>query len=517
MAKTRVRVPFIDFSGGLNEDESPTALQANELRVARNVYLRGRALSARKGSSRLQSSALNSGAAGTGVYELVRSAGSNRDILAVFGNKLYKDASAASPTDITGSITITAGQNNQVTFTLFNDVALMCNGVDAPWKWTGSGNAAVIGGSPPTFRTMAAKWSRVFGAAAGRTIRYSALGDYETWNAANTVAAILGDSSSAIEGRDFIYQLDHLGDSLFVGLSNSIGRVLYTGDTTTPFRYIQLADFGSLGRHSYVAVAQNGYFLSRWGVHFVQPSATSLDYEQSMLSGRRLREVWANLNKARIEYTYGALYYTADGNLLVIWPLTSAGNTKHDMALVMDVTDGPGTEKFFVWTGWDANTMGVAQNASTLADQLLFTSTVGFVWQGDTDTSDNNDAYVTDARTRWEDFGAPAEKKNLRDMYIEMKQTGTHNLDIETYFDYNTTATQSLQQTVSGSDQAVWGTFVWGTDVWPSLGFVRANLLGVDDGHVMSWRFGTDGADEPWTLYKWIPAVEAIGEASEDS
>ena len=340
-----MRVPFLTLgTTGLNEDESPTALQQSDLRRARNVYLEGAALSSRKGAQRFQSSAINSGAAGNGVWELVRASGANRDILSVFGSKLYKDSKTSTPTDITGSITITAGQDNHVTFTLFNDTAFMCNGVDAPWKWDGAGNAAVVAGSPPTFRTMAARWNRLFGAAAGRTIRYCAIGDPTSWPTGNTVAAILGDATSAIEGRDFIYQLGHLGDSLFVGLSNSIGRVLYTGDVTTPFRFISIAEFGSLGRHSYVSVGSNGYFLSRYGVHFVQPSATSIDFETSNISGRKLRQFWKELNKARIENTYGRVVYTAQGNLLVLWTLTTGGNTKHDQVLVMDVTNGPGSD-----------------------------------------------------------------------------------------------------------------------------------------------------------------------------
>lgn len=510
-------MPFLTLgTTGLNEDESPTALQPSDLRRARNVYLEGAALSSRKGAQRFQSSAINSGAAGNGVWELVRASGANRDILAVFGNQLLKDAKTATPTNISGVVTITAGQDNHVTFVLFNDIGFMCNGVDAPWQWTGAGDATVVSGSPPTFRTMAARWNRLFGAAAGRTIRYCAIGDPTSWPAGNTVAAILGDSSSAIEGRDFIYQLGQLGDSLFVGLSGSIGRVLYTGDVTTPFRYIQIADFGSLGRHSYVAVGSNGYFLSRYGVHFIQPSATSLDYDASMISGRRLRQFWKELNKARIEYTYGRVGYTSQGNLLVLWTLSTGGNTKHDQVLVMDVTDGPGTEKFFVWTGWDANTFGVVQNASSKADELLFTSTVGFVWQGDFGTDDGGAAYETLAATRWEDFGSPAEKKNLRDMYLVTKQSGDFNLNVRTYFDFNTTPTQSLTHSVAGAAQAAWGTAVWGTDVWPTRGFVRENLLGVDDGMVMSWEFGTVAANTPWSLYEFVPAVEAIGEASEN-
>lgn len=508
-----------DFSGGLNEDDQPGGLQANELRIARNVYWKGRALSSRPGATRIQTTAINSAAAGTGVWQLVRNQGTTLDNIAVFGNKLYKGAREAAPTDITGAVAITAGQNNLVTFTHFNDIALMVNGVDSPWKWSGAGNAAAIGGSPPIFNTMLAKWNRVFGAghaAAPRTIRFTPLGDPETWTSTLTVAAILGDSSSAVEGRDFIWQIGHLGDSAFVGLQNSLGRILYTGDATTPFRYNQLSEFGVEGAHNYVAVGNGGYFLTNRGVHFIRPSDILITYESSLISGRRLKTTFDSLNKGRIKYTYGTLYQTRGGNLLVLWPLTTGSGSTHDIVLVMDVTDGPGTEHFAVWSGWDANSFGIVRNTSSQREELLFTSTVGYVWQPDDGTtSDNTAAYIAEAATRWEDFGVPSEKKNFRDLYLEAKQTGSFNLNIDVYFDYATTAAQLVTVSLAGASQALWGTAVWGTDVWATLGFIRDYLLGVDDGVVISFRFYTTGANQPWSLYKAVPAVEAVGEAKE--
>lgn len=519
MPKTRTRVPMLDFAGGVNEDDQPSALQPNELRYARNVYWRGRALSSRPGTDRLQTAAIDSGADGVGVWQLVRNQGVDYDEVAVFGDKFYEDAKVAGgPTNRTGTVTITAGPNNRVAFTHWNDRALMCNGVDTPWQWTGTGNATVIGGTPPAFGTMLSKWNRVFGAghsAAVRTVRFSAVGDHESWPAANTVAAILGDSSSAIEGRDYIYQLGHLGDSIFVGLRNSLGRILYTGDSTTPFRYNQLSEFGCEGRFSYVSVGEMGYFLTQRGVHRIQPSDILITYESSNISGRRLRQTWDDLNKARIAQTYGTFYRTAEGNQLILWPLTSGSGTEHDIVLVMDITDGPGKERFTWWTGMNPNAMASVRNSSTQAEELLFTTLAGFVWQGDTGTSDEGAAFEADARTRWEDFSAPAEKKNFRDAYIEASQSGSFNLNLETYFDYSTTPSQRISQSLAGATQAAWGTAVWGTDLWPSLGFVREYLFGTDDGVVMSFRFFTSGADQPWQLFKFVPAVEATGESEE--
>src|SRR3990167_400012 len=517
MPKDRLHVPYTDFTGGVNEDDQPGALATNELRIARNIVYKGRALSSRAGSSRPQTVALNSGAAGTSVYNYTYTAGANQIILATFGNAIYSGAKGATPTAITGTATVTAGQNTQVHWVTVNDTALGCNGTDPPWVVDAAANAAVLGGSPPSFGTMATKWNYTFGAghaAATRTIRYSAMGSTISWPSANTVSALLGDSSPAIEGRDYIWQLSHLGDSLFVGLANSVGRVLYTGDSTTPFRYQQLSDFGIEGQ-SYVPVGAGGYFLSKRGVHFIQPSDVQLSYESSLISGQRLRATWDGLNKARIRYTYPTLYRTSVGNLLVIWPLSSGGATTIDMALVMDVTEGPGRERFFWWTGWDANALCTSLNSSSKAEELLFASSVGYVWQGDTDTSDNDVAYVVEAATRWEDFGAPSVKKLIRAIYVELKQSGAFSLNIGVYFDYSTTEALTLTQSVACTTQAVWGTAVWGTDVWPTLGIVRSYLPGFDDGVVISFRFYTTAADQPWSVYKCVPAVRAATEAKD--
>jgi hypothetical protein len=518
MPKTRVRVPYLDLSGGLNEDDAPGALQPTEWRTGQNMYLEGNAPANRKGSDRLQSTAINSGAAVNGIFQLVRTQGTVFDTVAVVGNKIYKDAETASPADITGAVTITAGAGNHVTAIHVNDLALFCNGVDAPWKWSGSGNAAALGGSPPIFRTMISKFNRTFGAghtAAPRTIRYSAMGDPETWTSTFTVPAVLGDASAAAEGRDFLWQLGHLGDSIFVGLENSIGRVLYTGDATTPFRYTQLAEFGSAGPKNYVAVGNGGYFLSQRGVHFIRPSDILITYESSLISGRRLRKTWASLNKNRIRDTSGELFSTSSGNLIVVWPLTTSGGSAHNIMLVMDVTEGPGREKFFVWTGMPANCLAAVVHATTRAPQLLFGTTAGFIWQADTGSDDEGAGYFSELTTRWEDFGVPSEKKNFRDLYVEVSQGGAFNLNAEVYMDYNTTATQSLGVNLMGSTQDTWGGTTWGGGHWATRGIVRQYLLGVDDGVVMSFRFYTSGAGQRWALYKVVPAVEAVGEAVE--
>lgn len=516
MPRQRTRVPLGDFTGGLNEDVNPGSLEITDLRIARNVYWEGRALASRKGSTTLTSSALNSGAPVVGIADFRRNAGVDQDFVAVAGTKVYKSALDAAPSDITGAVSLTSHQNYLCTFETFSDVLIGVNGVDAPFKWTGSGNAAALGGSPPTAGTMVAKWNRLFLAAlssARRTIRFSDLGTHETWTASNTVRALVGDASGAVEGRDWILQLSHLGDSIFVGLANSIGRVFATGDSTTPFRYQQIAEFGVAGSWSYVPVEDHGYFLSTQGVHRVSQSDVILGLESSLISKRRLRETWNSINRARLQYSTGRLVQLAEGNLVVLWTLTSAGSTTHDMVLLMDITDGPGKERFAVWNGWDVNFLATYLNNSSLRQQLAFGTSDGFVVQGDTDTSDDGAAYTTEAATRWEDFGLPAVRKALRDIYVEASQSGSHNLTIETIFDYSTTPVQTVSYSLAGVSQSEWSSFTWNVDTWATQGFVRDYLLGLGDGVVMSWRFSTTGANQPWKILKFVPAVKGTAES----
>ena len=508
-----------DFSGGLNEDDAPGALQANELRVAENVYWRGRALSSRPGGTLLVSD-IDGGANCTGIWQLERNQGANLDVLGVYGAKLYKDLKT-TPIDITGAVVI--GDGHLVTFTHFNDLALMCNGTATPWKWSGTGDAAVLGGAPPAFLTMIAKWNRVFGAghaSAPRTIRFTALGDPESWPAANTVAAILGDATSAIEGRDYILQLGHLGDSVFVGNRNSIGRVLYTGDSTTPFRYNQLSDFGIEGPHAYVAVGSGGYFISCRGIHYIRPSDILITYESSVISGRRLRQTFADLSNIHVKFAAGSSHYTRDGNLVLLWKIMFGSQI---YIIVMDVTDGPGNERFALWSGIaNHNLFANVRNAATKQEELLEGTSTGEVWHFD----DGNYAMaagavrspiVSEAITRWEDFGVPSEKKNFRDLYVETGQRGGFSIGIDVYYDYGRTPGLTLVEPSYTPAGAFWGApTTWGTTyTWATRIIARNYYLGVDDGVVLSFGFRNTVIDQAWALYKAVPAVEAVGEGQE--
>lgn len=139
------------------------------------------------------------------------------NLLGSVGNKLYSTCTSATPTDITGALAITAGNNIKWNEWQFSTTKLVIgnNGVDAPWKWSGSGDAVLLGGSPPTGK-VAITWqdcywigntatdpSRLYFSNIGDPEIYTANDDYN-FDAPLRALAILGDQL-------FVFMDDHIG------------------------------------------------------------------------------------------------------------------------------------------------------------------------------------------------------------------------------------------------------------------------------------------------------------------
>ena len=374
---------------------------------------------------------------------------------------------------------------------------------------------------------MIAKWNRVFGAghaSAPRTIRFTALGDPESWPAANTVAAILGDATSAIDGRDYIFQLGHLGDSVFVGNRNSIGRILYTGDATTPFRYNQLADFGIEGPHNYVpsaaAATSSPAGASTTSGPRTFSSPTSRRSSAAGASARRS----PTCDKHALIYSVGTAHYTRDGNLLVFWHIIWLGQTLSLTHVIVHGCDRRAGERAVRALGRlrRSATSRELRNATTKQEELLYGTDDGELWHLD----DGNYAWWPAAPARpsspkpspgGRTSASRREKKNFRDLYVEVGQRGGFSLGIDVYYDYGRSPGLALAEPSYTPAAAFWGApATWGTSyVWATRGIARNYYLGVDDGVVLSFGFRNNVVDQAWALYKAVPAVEAVGEGQE--
>lgn len=165
------------------------------------------------GHSAVQSSALNGGAVCTSIYY---SSVLDKTVGTV-GNKIYSDVDTATPTDITTTLIVTPVYKvdwDQWQFEATSYV-IGTNGIDPAWKWTGVGNASLLGGTPP-YGKYVAIWNNACWLACTptepSTIFFSDLADPEVWTTNNDYKF-----DAPITG------VDQLGDKLVVFKENSIG------------------------------------------------------------------------------------------------------------------------------------------------------------------------------------------------------------------------------------------------------------------------------------------------------
>lgn len=136
----------VNFNGGLNSAGGNLSLQDNESSDLLNVDFNflGSVLK-RNGYTALNTSALSGSPSSDGLwwYESNQAGTLTYYLIAVTGAKVYyMTGFDGTWHDITGSVTITAG--NICSFVNFFNIVYITNGVDAPFQWTGTGNATTI-------------------------------------------------------------------------------------------------------------------------------------------------------------------------------------------------------------------------------------------------------------------------------------------------------------------------------------------------------------------------------------
>src|SRR3990167_9515024 len=206
-----------NFSAGINERVSPLSMEKVELSTAINVdFFVKNAVRKRNGYTRRISTGVNSTNAITGLYEYRNAAGTGF-FVATSGTQTRYDNSGTW-TNITGSVTITSGQDNKFSFTTYDDFLIATNGVDAVISWAGTGNVAALAGSPPIARWVANYNEHVFLArnSTNRSRLYiSAFGNPESWGASDFIDIGLNDGQE-ITGLATLY------DRLFIFKRKSI-------------------------------------------------------------------------------------------------------------------------------------------------------------------------------------------------------------------------------------------------------------------------------------------------------
>lgn len=322
---------------------------------------------------------------GNGVFELDVNGARLRT--AVFGNAFYEDV-AGTWTSRTGAITITDGAANLVQAINHqrgaNKYAIYVNGVNAPWKWTGSGNAAALGGSPPANFSSISKYHRTIFGSSGESLYFSDTDDPETWNASRWVIPF---------NRDITRSIDH-GQKLAVFMDGQTGSISGFDYLDFSAEHEEIKNVGSVGRLS----CSNATFgtndtkviatVSRDGLYLIDEA-----FGYDKIFGN---EYFADFNQANLSKAV-VCYWAAEKLLFIALPKDS---TENDYLIIMDMQTGafwPGPTIH----GNSIRSMAVMKDDNSV-DYVYFVDTNGYAFKFNLATKNYHTGTATQAvDSRW--------------------------------------------------------------------------------------------------------------------
>ena len=498
-------VPYgvIANNGGLNSTASPLNVQDNESTDCQNVDfdIFGSVLK-RNGYATLNSSAFNSGAAWNSLYWFEFGSGPTQYLIGTCGNKLAKmDDLDGTWDDITGALTVTAGNNNHVSWATHLDNALGTNGVDVPFLWTGTGNGAAMtvptGLTTAKFVAIFANYTFLAHVTVSGTVHPSRL----YWSAIDSISSWGSSDFRDVSKNDgqHITGIKALGSSLVIYKTKSIWVAQFTGDSDVPFIFSKTpSHVGCDSGHSIQEVSNGHIFHSQDGFYF-------FDGANSTKISDRITTTLETFGKNRFPNIISA--FQKEKNRY--WSsFTLSGGSTHNRCITWDSVNNA----FSLYKGHNANCYAVVTVSG--AERIYFGDYAGYVYRADTTTNDNPLGVATAIDgyyyTKWFNFGDLVDQKGVPHVTIYFQYT---NATLTFAYSYDFESEDQYSQSFStNAGSSVYGTAVYGTDTYAGAGggVTRRDLTG--RGHVVRLKFQNNTTSETFRVdgFGMLPHLEAV-------
>lgn len=488
MAKRGDVIEIQDFGGGLVTYDSEYSMDLTSSPDCQNIVLLERGFMKRQGDVAWNSSAMVSASTpvvGLGYMKLNSGA---EFLTAIAGTKFFTDTSMnGTMTDVTGAVTITSGQNNLWTPVTYNNLQIWFGGApDAPFTYSGSGNAAALGGTPPSAATAFVANNRVFAistAANPSRVQWPILGNPADWTGS-------GSGSSDVVTSD--------GEALQCGVVVGTDTAILFKNTSSHLMVLTRQPFPIYQLQKGVGVAgRNAYCLVNGVVYIVTPGkrmkATSdgtnfVDFPDS------INDIWDSIPATRVPYIQG-IYY--ENLRQVHWYVsTGSSQTSNNTRIVWDLL-----RKCWLRdpSGFKSNVVGLVQGRRLFAGHYN-----GKLYEKDkldtfTDASETT-PFAIDSYWRTPFKGLPGLASTIHPMWIDfccLAETNT-NMEISYGFDFSPNAsTQSLSIVPAG---AQWDVDEWDVGFWGGQIAVIKRAFVSGRGNVFSVKFRNAEASQGFTF-----------------
>lgn len=481
------RQDFFENSAGLNDGFAETAIEDNEASDLQNVvFTTSGAFKTRAGFTKLNSSTLGSSVVTTGL-KYYRMADGTEFLVGVFDDDTiqkmdYVSGPDGTWDDITGTLTFSNSQNQLATFAIGEDILIIDDGITntAPYKWTGTGNAAALGGSPPNASMVA--FHKNMGFAAGdsanpSTLYFSDLGDIENWS-----TGLSGNVSVETNDGTIIRAIEPGFDALYIWKDRSIWRL--TGSDKDSFRLQRMvSDIGCFSPNAVSKIDNTFFFTDSQGDSYIYDGAIKVRRISNKIQG-----TIDNSSIARYEFISTVVF---DEDFYISFSSTGSGT--HDSVLVFDSFNQAWTK----FDGINANALAVANDGSG-SDMITFGDYGGFVYKYPDGTNDAGTAIDTFYVTKEFRFPDLTPRKDWKKLDVFVLQEGDYNLSVEVRNDFTTSGTTETINLLGDAD--LYGTALWGTAKYSSptliIGEIEPNL----EGRFFQVKFSNANVDEPFQI-----------------
>jgi len=324
----------------------------------------------RKGFAKYNASAMNSGATVTAFGQVYIAAADKT--FAIAGDKFF-DVTGGTATDRSGSVTITAGNDNTWNWIMAGATLVACNGVDTDAiTWAGgTANAGTLDDdSRFTKPTWIAFWENRLWLgnenSNGDRLWRADAGDITTWGATNY--------------HQFGYDITGLQpfqNTLAVHTDEGIHTLTATGNATIPFQQQQRTQRGTIAGRSIVTIPGERQVFVRSDGIYQWTGGAQVDKISFALDDR----YWGSLNTARLAYSF-ALYYPAKEEVWFFLPYGEDQTTMNSVAIYSGRLDA--------WFGPYNN---FTRDSAAMVDDLPHAGDfAGFIMAHETNNNDDGSA-----------------------------------------------------------------------------------------------------------------------------
>lgn len=331
-------VDISDFSGGYCGNISPLNLGLNQASYCLDIVLLPNAKGFKRiaGDTTFTASAIGSGVNVRGLGYLNTVSGSQY-LVATGTTKVYATNSSLGTTfsDVTGAVTLTNATTYRTTYLTFTDAIMGFHGSltasDAPFKYTGIGNASALGGSPPSGYGAFTTNNRLFifnTAANPSTLYWSVLGDGENWSGVGSGSAVVGSLS---ENDKVTASAILSNNTVLLFKTNSTWQMSVT---TAPFPIFSLfKTTGCVGKDATIVVGNTCYWINQFGRMVSTTGASIQEYSDSA------DDLWNAIPSSALSLTIGYRENIADHDWLVWNVNTSSSANPETVQIVWDLTN----------------------------------------------------------------------------------------------------------------------------------------------------------------------------------